>query len=331
MKTKDLFISTLLVATMLFFSVFTISASGEQDSGAMEKEGPIEITFWSLFTGGDGEFFDAMVDEFNRTHDDIVMTTDTVKHTNYYTKLTTALTAKNAPDVVVVHRNHLLDYVPKGVLYPLDDLMADVNAPLDDFVPAALDGCRFDGKIYSLPLDVHALIMYYNKDLFAAAGITKVPVSYDEFVQTVKTVQEKTGVMGAAVDNTTATYKAYTLTRLFMSFMEQQGGSVLSDDLKSAAFNNRQGEIALQGLIDMVQKSGITPEGLDYDSSMSAFKLGDAAIHINGVWACGSFEKQEGLNFSAVPLPGMFGPPKAWSGFPYTGDSRTERNESGKA
>ena len=63
MKRKDLFVC-LLIAVMLIFSISTASATGEKETEAVEKEGPIEITFWSLFTGGDGEFFDAMVDEF---------------------------------------------------------------------------------------------------------------------------------------------------------------------------------------------------------------------------------------------------------------------------
>lgn len=275
---------------------------------------PVEVTFWSLFTGGDGEFFDAMVKEFNRTHADIVAKTDTVKFDNYYTKLTTALSAKNAPDVVVVHQANLLQYVPKGVLYPLDAQLAKMKAPLDDFVEAPLAACKFDGKLYSLPLDVHPIIMYYNNDLFAKAGITKVPQTEAEVVAAAQAVQRATGAMGLAVDNTTAKYKAYTLTRLFMSMLEEQGTSILTPDAKKANFNNKAGEAALRALIDWVQVDKVTPTGLDYDGAVNAFKLGKAAMHFNGVWATGLFESQAGLNFTAVPLPPMLGKSAAWGG-----------------
>jgi multiple sugar transport system substrate-binding protein len=275
---------------------------------------PVEIKFWSLFTGGDGEFFDAMVKEFNRTHPDIVAKTDTVKFDNYYTKLTTALSAKNAPDVVVIHQANLLQYVPKGVLYPLDAQLAKMKAPLDDFVEAPLAACKFDGKLYSLPLDVHAIIMYYNNDLFAKAGVTKVPQTAAEVFAVAKAVQDATGAMGLAVDNSTAKYKAYTLTRLFMSMLEQQGISILTADAKKANFNNKAGEEALKTLIDEVQVYKVTPAGLDYDGAVNAFKLGKAAMHFNGVWATGTFEGQSGLNFTAVPLPPMLGKSAAWAG-----------------
>ena len=306
---KRKIIAILLIALITVPALWAAGAKEES-----KQEGPIEVTFWSLFTGGDGEFFDAMVDEFNRTHTDIVAKSDTVKFDNYYTKLTTALSANNAPDVVVVHQSNLLGYVPRGVFLPLDDLLARNNAPLDDFVKAPLDAVKYEGKLYALPLDVHALMMYYNEDLFAKAGVKEVPQTYEELIAAAKAVQDKTGKMGMAVDNTTATYKAYTLTRLFMSMLEQQGTSFLNADNSKANFNNAAGEAALRALVDSVHKYKVTPTGLDYDGAVNGFKLGNAGIHFNGVWATGTFENQPGLNFKTAGLPPLLGKPAAWSG-----------------
>jgi multiple sugar transport system substrate-binding protein len=302
----------LAMLSVVLLAVSALSfAGGTQEP---KEEGLIHINFWSLFTGGDGEFFDAMVQEFNRTHPDIIMQTDTVKHTDYYTKLITALTAKTAPDVVVVHRNRLFEYVPKGVLYELDPYLKQLNADLDDFYPAVLEPCKFDGKIYSLPLDVHPLIMYYNKDLAAKAGLSSIPEARDDFVAAAQKIQNATGAVGVAADNTTAKYKAYTLTRMFMSLLEQQDSSLLTSDAKEANFNNAEGANALNCLIAMVQDYKITPSGYDYDSSVADFKLGNAGIHINGVWATGLFEQQQGLNFGTDQFPAIFGKHAAWSG-----------------
>lgn len=311
MKTHNHGRKLIVIGLIALLMVSSLWAAGSQEKA---QEGPIEVTFWSLFTGGDGEFFDAMIDEFNRTHTDIVAKTDTVKFDNYYTKLTTALSAKNAPDVVVVHQSNLLGYVPRGVFLPLDDLLARNNAPLDDFVKAPLEAVEYEGKTYALPLDVHALIMYYNEDLLAQAGITEIPQTYEELISASKAVQERTGKMGLAVDNTTATYKAYTLTRLFMSMLEQQGTSFLNADNTKANFNSPAGEAALKALIDTVHRYNVTPSGLDYDGAVNAFRLGNAAFHFNGVWATGAFEKQSGLNFRAAGLPPLLGEPAAWSG-----------------
>jgi multiple sugar transport system substrate-binding protein len=298
-------ISTVCAAFLLACSIPAVYA---------ESKGPVVVTFWSLFTGGDGDFFNAMIDEFNKTHSDIQLKNDPAKYTDYYTKLTTALASRNAPDVVVVHRDSMLPYVKSGALYPLDDVLKKINAPLNDFVPAPLEACRFNGKLYSLPLDVHPLIMYYNKDLLAKAGITKIPQSFDELMAAAKTVRDKTGAIGLGIDNTTATYKAYTLARSFISGMGQLGGSVLTADCKKAAFNNSNGKKVIQGLVDIVNKYGVTPKGYDYDSAMTDFRLGKTAFYFNGVWATGTFEQQKGLNFDAVPFPALWGKPGAWAG-----------------
>ena len=294
---------------MLCFAGMSVSAAGTKEGGTKPKE----IGFWSLFTGGDGEFFDAMIKAFNSSQQEIVMKTDTVKFTDYYTKLTAALAAKTAPNVVVVHQSQLINYVPNNVFVPLDPYLRKVNADLADFAAKPLAACTFDGKIYAIPLDVHPLIMYYNKDLFAKAGISSVPESLEDVVNAAKSIQEKTGAIGIAIDNTTATYKAYTLTRAFLSFLMQQGVTLLNETNTRANFNNTAGAKAIQALIDFSNKYMVTPKGLDYDSSVSSFKLGKAGIHFNGVWATGAFEEQQGLNFGAVQFPAAFGTHAAWA------------------
>lgn len=302
----------LIVALIMLASMASLIASPQAEAPAASS--PRVVTFWSLFTGRDGEFFDAIIEAFNASHTDIQLKNDMVKFDDYYTKLTAALAAGNAPDLVVCHQGNMLPYVEAGQLLALDDYLKEINAPLNDFVAAPLEACRFDGKLYSLPLDVHPIIMYVNMDVLKAAGITELPKTMEDMIADAVQVQEKTGKMGLDIDNTTATYKAYTLTRLFFSFMYQQGGTFLNADNTKAAFNNAYGERALKDLQDMVQKYKTTPAGLDYDTAMNVFKLGDAAFYFNGVWATGTLENIEGLNFQALPLPALYGKAAAWGG-----------------
>lgn len=304
-KRFSIFLVVLLTLSMVF-------AGGSSEKAASSTDGRIELTFWSLFTGGDGEFFDAMIEEFNSSQDEIVMKNDMVKFTDYYTKLTTALAAKTAPDVIVVHQGNMLNYVNNGSLLALDDYVGEDI--LADFQTAPLDACRFDGKLYSLPLDVHPIVMYYNVDILNEAGVDEVPTTVDEFLAAAEKVKENTDYVPFAIDNTTGTYKAYTLTRLFFSFMAQQGGSFLNSDNTAANFNNEYGLAALSFLQDVVNKYDYNPSELDYDAAMNMFKLGEVAFYFNGVWATGTFETVDGLNFKAVPLPAMFGSEAAWAG-----------------
>ncbi len=294
------------MAALLLFVGTSVGAEGAGK--------PKEITFWSLFTGGDGEFFDAMVAAFNASQNEIVMKTDTVKFDSYYTKLTAALAAKTAPDVVVMHQDRLPGYVPNGVLLPLDEYIKKTGIDMNTFEPGPLANTKFNGKTYAIPMDVHPLIMYYNKTLFAKAGVTKVPETLPDLIAAAKAIQDRTGAIGIAADNTTATYKAYTLTRMFMSMLMEQGFTTLDAANAKANFNNEAGIKAYQALSEMVNKYGVIPEGLDYDSSVADFKLGKAGFHFNGVWVTGAFEAQSGLDFGAVKFPAFFGKSAGWAG-----------------
>lgn len=295
-----------MVALLLAGAMLFASAAPE----TQETEGPIELKFWSLFTGGDGEFFNAMIDNFNASQDEIHMTNDMVRFDDYYTRLTTALAAGTAPDVIVLHQARLINYVPSGVLLPLDDYVSEEM--LTDFQTAPLEACRMDGKLYAIPFDVHPIVMYSNKALLEEAGITELPQTAEEFVEAAKKVKETTGQWGSLIDNTTGTYKAYTLTRLFVSLVNQQGGSMLTDDYSAAAFNNEYGYNALVWLQELLNE-GVNPNELDYDAAMNMFRLGEGAFYFNGVWATGTMEQAEGLDFVASPLPPFMGKSAAWT------------------
>lgn len=298
--------------TMLFVALMLSCALFAKGAPEQKAEGPVDLKFWSLFTGGDGEFFDAMIDAFNASQDKIVATNDMVKFSDYYTKLTTALAAKTAPDVVVVHQANLLKYVEDGALFPLNDYLTEEIT--DDFFSAPLEACRFDGSLYALPLDVHPIVMYYNKDILEKAGITELPQTAEDIVKDCLLIKEKTDKTPIAIDNTTGTYKAFTLTRLFFSMMYQQGGSFLNEDRTKVAFNNEMGEKALSWMQDLVHKYGVNPNELDYDAAMNMFKLGEVGFYFNGVWATGTLEQTEGLRFGACPLPPIMGGNAAWAG-----------------
>lgn len=281
---------------------------------AQTAAAPIELGFWTPFTGGDGQFFDDMVAAFNASHPDVVMKTDTVRFMSYYPKLSEALAAGTAPDVVVVHQDRLINYVGNGYFLALDPWLARAGIDRGGFAPGPLAACTFKGFTYAIPMDVHPLVMYYNKRLFAKAGITKVPATTEELLAAARAIQEKTGAIGIAMDNTAATYKAYTLTRIFMSLLMEEGKAVLDAGNTKANFNNPEGRKAYQFLLDLVYKYGVTPKGLDYDFSVNYFKSGKAGIHFNGVWVMGAFESQPGLDFGVVPFPAFLGPNAAWAG-----------------
>jgi multiple sugar transport system substrate-binding protein len=298
----------------LLLAVFLAAGPATEARAQPAAARPLEISFWTPFTGGDGEFFSEMVKAYNASQGEIVMKTDTLKFASYYTKLSGALAAGTAPDIVIVHQDRLIGYAASGAFMPLDAALAAAKVDKAAFVQGPLKDCSFKGSVYAIPMDVHPIVMYYNKDLLARAGVAKPPSSLDELIAAAKTVQARTGAIGIAADNTTATYKAYTLARMFMSLLMEQGVSTLDADNAKANFNNAAGAKAYDFLSGLVNREKVTPRGLDYDFAVNYFKTGKAAMHFNGVWVTGAFEAEPGLDFGVVKFPAIFGKSAAWSG-----------------
>src|SRR4051812_6158948 len=84
----------------------TAETPGKNES-VDKSSSPVNLKYWVPFSGGDGDFMKAMVDKFNQSQQDVKVEMLNVKNEEYYTKLRTALVAKQGPDVSVAHISKL--------------------------------------------------------------------------------------------------------------------------------------------------------------------------------------------------------------------------------
>jgi multiple sugar transport system substrate-binding protein len=90
----------------------------------------------------------------------------------YMDKLQLMLASRTAPDVMRVEQYFFPAIVPKGYFLPLDPLIArEKPGFLDDFVPLALEEGTWNGTLYGMNVLFGPVVIYYNKNLFAAAGL----------------------------------------------------------------------------------------------------------------------------------------------------------------
>ena len=90
----------------------------------------------------------------------------------YFEKLKTEIAAGNAPDIFWIGGVELADFVATGSILDLKPLIdKDTSFKIDDFYPNVISELSRDGKIYGLPRDISTMVVYYNEDLFKAAGL----------------------------------------------------------------------------------------------------------------------------------------------------------------
>ncbi|CAM4424683.1 ABC transporter substrate-binding protein [Paenibacillus macerans] len=294
--------------------------NGQNDESASNGGGEkIQLSFWTLFSGGDGDNMQAMIDAFNKEHPDIQVKNTKLEWGEYYTKLITAVGNGNGPDVGISHISRLPDLIDQGVVTELDDVAAEAGVDWSSFNQNILDASVVDGAHYAVPIDTHPFIMYYNKKLLKDAGLLGEdgkPVmeqSADGFVAFLNTLKEKlpAKVTPFALSNTND-----DPFRLWWALYSQLGGDdVVSDDLTTAQVDTDKAVQAAQYVQDLFHKYKVIK--LNDPDFYKNFQSGTAAIMMTGVWATGTWESTEGLDFGAMPIPKIFNQEATW------GDSHT--------
>jgi multiple sugar transport system substrate-binding protein len=112
-------------------------------------------------------------DDFEAKNPDIDIAIEQVGWDYYWGRLLAAFVANAAPDVFVDHTSKYGDYTSRGLIEPLDDLIARDGPDLSQFVKGTGDlWVGDDGKRYGLPKDFDAVGIFYNAKMARDAGIT---------------------------------------------------------------------------------------------------------------------------------------------------------------
>ncbi|TDF94168.1 ABC transporter substrate-binding protein [Paenibacillus piri] len=310
----------ILASVMLAGSVLSGCASSGKttEPAASGKEASaINLKYWVPFSGGDGDFMKAMVDKFNQSQKEIKVEILNVKNEEYYTKLRTALVAKQGPDVSVAHVSKLPELVSTNALESLDDVAKEAGVDWSSFTPNILNSTIYNSKHIAIPLDTHAEIMFYNKKILGDAGLLdangkpKIAQGADGFMAFLKEIKAKVPADVMPLATTSNGNQPYWI---WWTLYSQMGGKMLSDDGKKATINNEKSVKALQLMANMV-KEGYWPKNIKNGGEI--FTTGKAAISLNGVWFTGAAEQAKGLEFGAIPVPQLYEKKAVW------GDSHT--------
>jgi multiple sugar transport system substrate-binding protein len=171
-------------------------AAGGTDGDA-EANGPVTLTLagWSLSTTPE---FQALADAFHEENPDVTVELKEYDATNYDTQMTTDLSAGTAPDIYV--QKNLKNFYT----YQSGQQLLDVSDVVSELDPATggLDFYEVDGASYAVPYRQDSWVLYYNKDLFAQAGVAEPDGSWtwDDYAQAAKD-------LAGALDGPKGTYQ----------------------------------------------------------------------------------------------------------------------------
>lgn len=285
-------------------SLFLLLTACGKKNTEPEPEEKVELNFWNVFTGPDGDIMQQIVEEFNREYEGkIEVSTSVFSSESYYTTLSSAMLGGTAPDICIMHCSRIAYFAEKNQLCTLDELVDSLGYTEADFLPIAWENGTYENARYGIPMDIHQLALYYNKELLQEIGVQEIPDNLEEFIQIAQKAtydqdgDGKNDRWGFAIDPSVMS------EQMFLSLLYQYGGEALSADKTQATYNCDAGNTALTLMWDMIYKYQISPKSISLDSAVTMFEEGKLLFYANGPWMLSELNEVEGLEFGVATFP----------------------------
>jgi ABC-type glycerol-3-phosphate transport system substrate-binding protein len=254
-----------------------------------------------------------IVEEFQRRHPDIKVRA-VLSGPGVMQQLSTFCAGGKCPDVLMAWELTYAELASRGVLLDLNTMLArdqSFAAELkSDSVPSLYDIFTFNGGQFALPEQWSGNYLFYNKRLFAEAGVPappgtwERPWSFTEFLDAAKALTKRTG-SGRATQ--------WGFVNMFVSFYSaglfaMNNGVPWSTPLKNPThfnFGNDAFTEAVQFYADLSNKHRVAPNASEVQSMSTPdlFAAGKAAMGLAGHWRYQTFIRADGLDFDVAPLP----------------------------
>ncbi|HEY4815361.1 MAG TPA: extracellular solute-binding protein, partial [Chthoniobacterales bacterium] len=280
--------------------------------------------------GGDGIRMKQIVDEFNKSQSEIHVTESTLTWGEpFYTKVHTAVVAGQTPDIMTYHLSHFSAGVSAKDLRPITtEELAAAGLKASDFQQTLIDRSleiskKYGGtdQLFGVPLDIHTLVLYYNKTALEKAGLIGPdgkPAGLDgleAFTKMLTDAKAKTHLI--PISGNIYSQEPATLWRIWYTLFKQQDGDFVKDGQLTFDDVNKQGIKGLQTMADW-SKDGLMTKNNAYPSMVALFTAGRAVFMMNGNWEVPTLvdlKKQGKLPFEygIVAFPKLFGNQETWA------------------
>lgn len=269
-------------------AVLVLTACSKTDETAGGKK---QVVIWDYFeTDAQKQMMTALIDGFNNSQEQYEASHVYVPFADYEKQLTLGLASGELPDLVIMDGCGMAAFIKLGLMADISD--AQIN--WDEYIQGPMESTMLDGKHYGIPFATNCTALFYNKDMFDAAGIEYPDenTTWTEFREMAKQLT-KNGVSGfgnAATNTDEGTFQC-------LQWLYTAGGSYKDIENGLAAYTLMQ---------DMIKEGSWTKEVVNWTQSdvNNNFMAGNLAMQQNGPWQIpGITANAPELNYGVTVLP----------------------------
>ena len=250
-----------------------------------------DVVIWDYFeTDAQKEMMQVLIDGFNAAQDEFTATHTYVPFSDYEKQLTLGIASGQLPDLVILDGCSMASFIELGLFGDI----SDAEIAWDEYIAGPLDSTMKDGKHYGIPFATNCTALYYNKDMFDAAGLAYPDenTTWEQFREMANALT-KDGVIGfgnAAVNTDEGTVQC-------LQWLYTAGGSYLDIESGVDAYTLMQ---------EMVAEGSWSKECVNWTQSdvNNNFMAGNIAMQQNGPWQVPGIEANApDLNYGVTVLP----------------------------
>ncbi|WP_309064783.1 ABC transporter substrate-binding protein [Microbacterium sp.] len=261
-------------------AALTACSGGQGASGGSADGGPVTITY-GMWDQDQKPTMEKIAAAFEKTHPDVDVEIQVTPYKEYFTKLQTSVSGGSAPDVFWMNGPNFQLYASNGVIAPLDD--AGIDAA--DYPDGLIDLYTYDGKLYGAPKDFDTIALWYNKELFDAAGVDypKAGWTWDDLkAAAAKLTDPAKGQYGIAASQ-------FGQENYYNS-IAQAGGEVINADGTKTGYDTPGALAGITLWTDLIEAgSSPTAQQMTDTGPEDMFLSGKVAMFQNGSWTAHTY------------------------------------------
>ena len=274
---------------------------GACSGGSKDKSAQASKMYTWVSNESDRAQWDTFVKGVQETDSNFKLDIEGPSFQDYWTKIKTRMSSADAPCIVTTQAARAQEL--GELLTPLDDLAKEAGLDLTRYNQAMMQGMTVDGKVRAIPYDAEPMVLFYNKTMFAQAGLKEpgVDYTYEQFLSDAKALT-KDGVQGFAV--------APDISYPYLPFAFANGNVPVKDGKLNITAPGFVADI--QQTFDLVGKENVAaaPNPADTtDVPMQGFQAKKVAMVIEGPWFYSTIRQGMENEVGVAVVPSKSGKP----------------------
>jgi multiple sugar transport system substrate-binding protein len=289
----------LAVAGVVVGALVGLAGCGGEDTPAEPGGEPVSIRVQVSGEPEETKVYAALATAYEKAHPDVrVQVVEVASKGDHLARLSTSFAAGDPPDVFLVNYREYSQFVARGAVAAIEEPLADRDVDLSAYYDEPVEAFSYDGELQCMPQNISSLVVYYNRAVFADAGLPE-PAddwTWDDFVTTARRLTAG-DVRGAGIDA--------SIIRL-APFVWSNGGEIVDDETQPTrlTLDTDASREAVQDIVDLVREGSVpTEEELAAQDLQTRFVTGKLGMLLSSRREVPPLREVAGLDFDVAPVP----------------------------